>query len=177
MSKEKPTLGDAIEDEYYANQGIRTGSPYNDYLVTQRELSKKPRTNVGAGHGGSNGFLSDISNAVDDFFDLIPTSVHYILAATSFGAAFGYALYSGEPFVQALLLGFVGFGALVLCYATINIALKIVIICLGIGLGVLVAFGIVQMFVWVLDLFSRYDCKMHQRLSNEEYLGSEYYEY
>jgi len=59
MSKNKPTLGDAIEDEYYANQGVRTGNTYNEYLVTQRErrISKKPQMDVGSGGNGGGGIL------------------------------------------------------------------------------------------------------------------------
>lgn len=46
MPNDHQTVGDAVEDQYYASQGVRTGSAYNDYLVTQRETSQKRRSSV-----------------------------------------------------------------------------------------------------------------------------------
>jgi hypothetical protein len=40
MANKQETLGDAIEDEYYASAGVRTGTAYNEYLVSQRERSQ-----------------------------------------------------------------------------------------------------------------------------------------
>jgi hypothetical protein len=40
MANKQETLGDAIEDEYYASAGVCTGTAYNEYLVSQRERSQ-----------------------------------------------------------------------------------------------------------------------------------------
>jgi hypothetical protein len=40
MANKQETLGDAIEDEYYASAGVRTGTAYNEHLVSQRERSQ-----------------------------------------------------------------------------------------------------------------------------------------
>ncbi len=63
MLNRQLTTGAAFEDQYWASQGLRTGSAYNDFLLSQNKLARGQRLPTSAsrressGNGWSGGFV------------------------------------------------------------------------------------------------------------------------
>lgn len=142
MPDDQQTLGDAVEDAYYASSGVRTGSAFSDALVSQREQYRQINADGFSVSGGGGG--EGIFSVIDDLFDLIPPIVYQIVAALGLIGGLSYGLYIDLGWFS-IVTGFGGAGAALFSIVLLRIVAKLAYLALGIGIGI----GLIWLFMQI----------------------------
>lgn len=145
MSNDQQSVGDIIEANYYASQGVRTGTAYNDMLVSEREQyqhsssASEPTSSIAIGNrtsrsGGGSKHRESVFDIVDDLFDSIPRSIFQIYIATGFLGRLAYGMYTNMGW-SSLMTGLLGMGAAMFSIPIFRIVAKLIYLVLGIALA------------------------------------------
>jgi hypothetical protein len=158
MANKQETLGDAIEDEYYANAGVRTGTPYNEYLVSQRERSQFGIPGTIPEQDRNEPYSSDSCNPsgagyqllpfMQGMLDFIPWWLDAIVAVL--GGALGIALgqrIDPSTNVGMWVLGpagfLLGFGFLRLVVVLIDFSMQLILVLVKLAIAVAIIGGVI----------------------------------
>lgn len=156
MSDNQQSVGDIIEDNYYVSQGVRTGTAYNDMLVSEREQYQAPSSasespssvTIGNSTGRSSGRSKPregIFDVVDEMFDSIPRSVFQIYIATGFIGGLAYGVYTKMGWAS-LMMGLFGMGATMFTIPILRIIAKLIYLALGIAVAAGLGWLVTQIF-------------------------------